>query len=388
MAEVVSTCSANDTSGNTSNGGAWYTTITDWEAAAQTGSATNAAQTVECYNDFPALEPTEAGLSIGGWSATNAGNHPTIRAATGQGHNGVPGDGFILSLSTAMTVEQSFTLIQDIGISTNVAGMNSPVLTTQNATGVVYERLVCFFDANSHGFNVDSGSNPTYRNLLVRGSIDGIAINCNGTNVVAENCTVTDYVRSGFYVNATTSVTNCVASSSGANGDFENVSPGANNASSDNTAPITGVVETDGVDYVQPSALDYTPTPSPGKLDGTGLDLSLTFTDDITGATRTLPWEIGAYDIIGAPAGAVLTSGTVTGETQTTATIGCTTDTAGGTLYWYVSTSATPPSAADLKAGTGSVDFGNLVPTSGANTAGATGLTANTTYYHYWIQST
>ena len=76
----------------------------------------------------------------------------------------------------------------------------------------------------------------------------------------------------------------------------------------------------------------------------------------------------------------------VTGET--TALIGCTTDTAGGTLYWYVSTSATEPSASDLKDGTGSVSFGNLVPSLGANTDTATGLTASTQYWHYWIQET
>jgi len=85
---------------------------------------------------------------------------------------------------------------------------------------------------------------------------------------------------------------------------------------------------------------------------------------------------------------ATLSFPTIANLAETTVTIGCSTDTAGGTLYWYVSTSATPPSAVDLKAGTGSVDFGNLVPGLGANTAGATGLTADTDYYHYWIQET
>ena len=85
---------------------------------------------------------------------------------------------------------------------------------------------------------------------------------------------------------------------------------------------------------------------------------------------------------------ATLSFPTIANLAETTVTIGCSTDTAGGTLYWYVSTSATPPSAVDLKAGTGSVDFGNLVPGLGANTAGSTGLTADTDYYHYWIQET
>ena len=98
---------------------------------------------------------------------------------------------------------------------------------------------------------------------------------------------------------------------------------------------------------------------------------------------------MGAYEIAGAgPTPAVLSGHTTPAFDATTATIGCTTDTAGGTLYWYLSTSATPPSSADLKAGTGSVQFGNLVPTLGANTVDLTGLTSSTEYWHYWIQET
>jgi len=37
------------------------------------------------------------------------------------------------------------------------------------------------------------------------------------------------------------------------------------------------------------------------------------------------------------------------------------TNEAGGTLYWYVSTSATPPTIENHKAGTNAVTFGNQV---------------------------
>lgn len=78
--------------------------------------------------------------------------------------------------------------------------------------------------------------------------------------------------------------------------------------------------------------------------------------------------------------------GTTTGST--TATIGATTDEANGTLYGFVSTSATPPSDADLKAGTGAVWAGSAaVSSTGAKTLNATGLTASTGYYAHLLHT-
>lgn len=81
-----------------------------------------------------------------------------------------------------------------------------------------------------------------------------------------------------------------------------------------------------------------------------------------------------------------LSSATGTQTGQTTASLGVTTNEANGTLYSFVSTSATPPSATDLKAGTGAV-FANsqTITTTGAKTASATGLTASTVYYVHWL---
>lgn len=82
----------------------------------------------------------------------------------------------------------------------------------------------------------------------------------------------------------------------------------------------------------------------------------------------------------------VLTSpvGTTTGST--TATVGATTDEGNGTLYAFVSTSATPPSDSDLIAGTGAVWAGSVaVSSTGAKTLNATGLTASTGYYAHLL---
>jgi hypothetical protein len=91
--------------------------------------------------------------------------------------------------------------------------------------------------------------------------------------------------------------------------------------------------------------------------------------------------------------GPVLSDPTATSIAQTTATIGCTTDDATGTLYAVVTTSATQPSIAQIKAGqnhTGAAavwagDDDSL--SVGANTFSVTGLTAGTQYYTYFVQN-
>lgn len=89
----------------------------------------------------------------------------------------------------------------------------------------------------------------------------------------------------------------------------------------------------------------------------------------------------------------VLTSPTGTATSGTTATVGATTDEGNGTLYCVVTTSATQPSVAQIKAGndhTGSAAAwsGNVaVSSAGAKTLNATGLTTATTYYAHFVHT-
>jgi hypothetical protein len=82
-----------------------------------------------------------------------------------------------------------------------------------------------------------------------------------------------------------------------------------------------------------------------------------------------------------------LTSPTGVKTGQTTATVGATTDHANGTLYWVVTTSATPPSAAQVKAGqndggtSAAASGSQSISSTGVKTANATGLLSATTYY-------
>lgn len=73
--------------------------------------------------------------------------------------------------------------------------------------------------------------------------------------------------------------------------------------------------------------------------------------------------------------------------TDTTVTVGCSTWTLVGTLYYYISTSATAPSVSDLKDGTSSVKFGNDASVTNPTTFAVTGLSASTTYFTYFIQN-
>lgn len=89
----------------------------------------------------------------------------------------------------------------------------------------------------------------------------------------------------------------------------------------------------------------------------------------------------------------VLTSPTGSATGPTTATVGATTDEGNGTLYAVVTTSATQPSVAQIKAGqnhTGAAaPWGGSVAVSstGAKTLSATGLTASTAYYAHLVHA-
>lgn len=73
---------------------------------------------------------------------------------------------------------------------------------------------------------------------------------------------------------------------------------------------------------------------------------------------------------------------------STAGTLAVTTDEGNGTLYWFVSTSGTPPSAANLKTGTGAVSYGNQAVTgTGVQNVAATGLTASTAYYAHFLHT-
>lgn len=127
------------------------------------------------------------------------------------------------------------------------------------------------------------------------------------------------------------------------------------------------------------TSVTFTYTPSVDEVasisftnDG-GLSVSHSITYTSTTADVTAP-------ILSAANGAATGPSTAAG--------GVTTDDGTGTLYAYCSTSATPPSATDLKAGTGAVYFtSQAISSAGVKSVTATGLAESTTYYFYFLHS-
>jgi len=127
------------------------------------------------------------------------------------------------------------------------------------------------------------------------------------------------------------------------------------------------------------------------RIVGSGSAMSWTFTGG------TMEVQQGAVALSPASAGdttpPVLTSATGSATGPTTATIGATTDEGNGTLYGVVTTSATQPSVAQIKAGQdhagAAAPWGGstTVSSTGAKTISATGLTASTTYYGHLVHS-
>lgn len=121
-----------------------------------------------------------------------------------------------------------------------------------------------------------------------------------------------------------------------------------------------------------------------GQLTGSQISNSITalLSDNDTGAYTSADTTA---PVLSSPTGAA--TGT------TTADIGVTTDEGNGTLYAVVTTSATAPSAAQIKAGqahTGTAAAyadNQLISTVGTKSFSATGLSASTTYYAHFVHS-
>lgn len=94
-----------------------------------------------------------------------------------------------------------------------------------------------------------------------------------------------------------------------------------------------------------------------------------------------------------APSAPTLSAPTGVSTGSTTASLNVTTNVGNGTLYWVVTLSATPPTAAQIQAGqdnTGAGAIGHAnqtVSAAGVQSATATGLSASTTYFAHFNQT-
>jgi hypothetical protein len=310
----VDTLSFTGDKGTPSGGGTFYTSIVTWEAAAQAAFDVTEPYTLECFGDFVGgLNET---VTIDGWTQPTPTNNLTIKAAAGEEHNGVLGAGFYLFYDTGFDIVMNVYIdnvtIQDIGFKLNSTQFSS--FFGLNSTNLLIERCWAWHTTTVSsarvGFDFLDTVNLVCRNCLAL--YPGFAgFRTRGaTNAVLENCTAigSSLTNSGEgYAsdNNQTTLINCAAYNH-----FVNQWSGTYNAASDSnigqfappgTNAVSGLGAADFVNFTEDgTTVDANPAPG-GLLDGAnnpGADLSGTFTDDITGGTRTLPWERGAYDII------------------------------------------------------------------------------------------
>jgi len=237
-------------------------------------------------------------VSFTGWTNSSATNFITVTPASGAEHGGVPGQGYILDVSSGgsafycnvgYTVVTGITIDNDSGFAFSFGGVSSPALKNCIINGGTSYAISMTAGAGIKIMNnrIVGGTGGIYcarfvveihNNTIVGASITGIESTQNSANVIVKNNVCVDSTTSDFNLHANTTV--------------------SNNASGDTTATgtgaVTGISTSDGVDFVEPSTGNYQPT-STSALAGAGTDLSGTFTDDITGATRSTPWDIGAY---------------------------------------------------------------------------------------------
>jgi hypothetical protein len=319
MAEHLSTVSPGGDQGTPTGNGAFYTTLSSWEAAQQTDLVTPGdTAVVECYaGDYG--EGATGGLNnavtIGGWTSSDT-NSITVRAAAGHECTGPVDSGFYLhnSVGSLATI-----YINDLGVFVERIGVKSRT-DTPTASCITYGSgggggtgavTGCTIEANITGTGVGNAAlygsftatafinclvysatsgwtgmyttGQVYGCTLIGTNFTGIGIQEHGTT-----CDIRDNVIYGFTAGDLDFSTGgyAAASSNVATGDSTGVSI---------TNGIGGVVEADFVDFAN---RDY--TPATGNALDSDINPGVTLpelTVDITGATRNDPPEMGAYEI-------------------------------------------------------------------------------------------
>lgn len=269
-----------------------YSLMSTWESTEQTDLVTDGdTHVLECYN-FVCEE--SSAVDIASWT-TNSSNFITIKSATGEGPDGSMTTGFELkyfaSFDFVLKCSQNYTVIENIRLNNTAnSGTSAQFLTVSNEQTI--KNCVLKGGSSSAGISaLNSGTLKVY-NCLLYSTGTGAAYMFNGGASyprIVYNCTSIGGSAGIRSANTSTDIRNCVAVGAGSN-DFLVSATSANttnNASSDTTAPgtspQTGVTSTDFVDY---AGGDYTPTSGSTKLAGTGVSLSGTFEDDITGTAR------------------------------------------------------------------------------------------------------
>ena len=299
-----------------------YTALATWEAATDTDHvADNETDVLECYDDAASFDDS---VDMSG-STNDATRFRIIRPASGQGHDGTSNNGVFFDLTSNVSMfrlNETFCQIQDLILqqSLNSTSFRNTVLPD---TGDVTMIGIIAFDS----FNSGAGRTYDFRPNSIGTSTSLIMVLClsdnseqhgflsqpgSGNTVRAYNCIAISPEDDGFsYVSGTFTLTNCLATGSGAGGeDFEAAGTFANSdfcAAGDTSDPGAGgsnrVSQT--FTFVNEAGNDFHLTTADTGAKDFGTDLSadatFDFDDDINDGTMGAAksgelfstWDIG-----------------------------------------------------------------------------------------------
>lgn len=284
--------------------GNYYTTASAWETAVDGNFVTDdEIHILECYNDWPSGLDDKVDLS---GATTDATHYWVIRAADGEGHDGVPEAGFYFKKDTG-SFSQVIKISDDYSRLENIQVINTSALSA--AHGIVLSRpsntltnviITGGTGSGSNGLEQQTDS-PSYLDscLAINSGADGFSFG-NFDRSTLKNCGsagngVYGYVRSGTSGTLPTLI-NCWGFDNGTS-DFPSTyhADSSNNASEDATAPgsssVTGLTS---ADFTDTASDDYSPaTGSDLIAAGTGS----TPANDITGTAFESPRSIGPYEV-------------------------------------------------------------------------------------------
>lgn len=264
----------------------------------------------ECYN----FELSN-NINITG-KTTDATRYIEIKAASGEGHGGVWGTGFTLKqtgTSYCVTINNNYVKMHGFTVKATTSTEPRCIYIETGTTGIeIHDMMIDgSVAADYYGVSVVGirlGASETVYNNVIKhnvaivtaGSIVSTAKIYNNTLIKAGGGTTSYGIRSGTGLNNTPNVTNnvvygftsCFAEATA------NTMAGSHNASSDSTSSIPGsnnltsIASSVFYDY---AANSFKPAAGASIVDA-GTDGSAYFTTDITGATRTGTWDMGAYE--------------------------------------------------------------------------------------------
>ena len=295
-----------------------YTTPSAWEAAQQRDLvALDEIAVLECYNDWPTGLVGE--LVVGGWTSSPT-NYVEITTPASERHTGKKGTGFLLKLPanwTGYTFNGS-CVVDGLEFDSNgkaasvlvnlIAGSGHyGVIKNSIANGVASNSPTVLFNYPRYSTNSIVGFNN-----LATGSNSGKAVGFTNwsSKEIANHTVIGDGTGVAFAAGAgdDSAVKNCVAynvTTSFDEGAYVfHATNSTNNAAWDGStvtppgaSPLTvDIISSDFEDV----ANDDCHLSASSQLIGQGADLSATFTTDIDGEIRSVPWDIGLDQIVSA----------------------------------------------------------------------------------------